>query len=177
MDSATLAEFRILTKNDARCSTAVLEPNTPGLMTLKLSWIWQSVTQHIGPSGEHAADLATQLECERPCSIFCLISTDIFQVRRVHWLRAHAQHHQWEEERTLVRYEMQWTIQYFLFKSNGWLEAAVGHAQTGRQMQAVSSVSSGAAAYCHWQSVTWKTLAFAADHLFRINFPEYESPL
>jgi len=38
-------------------------------------------------------------------------------VRRVHWLRAHAQLMRWREEVTLTGYEMHWVVRYFLNKS------------------------------------------------------------
>lgn len=62
-DAATLQRFRTLTKADTKCSTAVLTPNVPGSTTLKLSWIWQSVTERVGPMADDAGDPATQLEC------------------------------------------------------------------------------------------------------------------
>ncbi|KAF8157790.1 hypothetical protein BJ912DRAFT_866730, partial [Pholiota molesta] len=89
-------------------------------------------------------------------------------VRRVHWLRARAQHERWREERTLVRYEMEWTVRYFLFKSKGWLEAAENRRR---------SPTLGATAYAHRQSASWRQLALKADRAFQINYRTYESPL
>jgi hypothetical protein len=37
-----LRQFRVLTKEDLKSSTAILDPNQPGSTTLKLSWIWHS---------------------------------------------------------------------------------------------------------------------------------------
>jgi hypothetical protein len=37
-----LSQYRILTKEDLKSSTAILDPNIPGSTTLKLSWIWHS---------------------------------------------------------------------------------------------------------------------------------------
>ncbi|KAF8170801.1 hypothetical protein BJ912DRAFT_860947 [Pholiota molesta] len=150
-DPQTLQQFRVLTKADTKCSTAVLTPNMPGSTTVKLSWIWHSVTQRVGTGDELPADPATQLE-----------------FRRVHWLRARAQHERWREERTLVRYEMEWTVRYFLFKSKGWLEAAENRRR---------SPTLGATAYAHRQSASWRQLALKADRAFQINYRTYESPL
>ncbi|KAF8190452.1 hypothetical protein BJ912DRAFT_925591 [Pholiota molesta] len=61
-DPQTLQQFRVLTKADTKCSTAVLTPNMPGSTTVKLSWIWHSVTQRVGTGDELPADPATQLE-------------------------------------------------------------------------------------------------------------------
>jgi hypothetical protein len=41
-DTGTLSRFRVLSKQDVKCSTALLDPNTPGSSTLRLSWIWQA---------------------------------------------------------------------------------------------------------------------------------------
>lgn len=45
-DSATLNRFRILTTDDIKASTAIVNPNEPGSTRLKLSWIWQSAGGH-----------------------------------------------------------------------------------------------------------------------------------
>lgn len=37
-----LRQYRILTKEDLKSSTAILDPNQPGSTSLKLSWIWHS---------------------------------------------------------------------------------------------------------------------------------------
>ena len=37
-----LNQYHILTKEDLKSSTAILDPNKPGSTTLKLSWIWHS---------------------------------------------------------------------------------------------------------------------------------------
>ncbi len=42
-DEETLAGYRVLKKEDVKCSTAVLQPNKAGSTKLKLSWIWHSV--------------------------------------------------------------------------------------------------------------------------------------
>jgi hypothetical protein len=52
-DAAILSKYRILTKDDVKSSSALLNPNQPGSSTLKLSWIWQS-GQHLN-DGSHQA--------------------------------------------------------------------------------------------------------------------------
>jgi hypothetical protein len=41
-EESILRRYRILTKEDLKSSTAILDPNKPGSTTLKLSWIWHS---------------------------------------------------------------------------------------------------------------------------------------
>lgn len=43
-DGDTIKEFRTLSKQDVRASSAVVDPNVPGSTTLSLSWIWQITT-------------------------------------------------------------------------------------------------------------------------------------
>ena len=42
----TLNRFQILTTDDVKASTAVVNPNEPGSTRLKLSWIWQTACGH-----------------------------------------------------------------------------------------------------------------------------------
>lgn len=44
-----MRHFQVLKKEDVRSSTAILNPNIPGSTTLRLSWIWESVTQRLEP--------------------------------------------------------------------------------------------------------------------------------
>jgi hypothetical protein len=43
-DDRLLQIFQILTRDDVKASTAVLDPNTPGSTRVRLSWIWQTGT-------------------------------------------------------------------------------------------------------------------------------------
>jgi hypothetical protein len=45
-EQATINRFQILTIDDVKASTAVVNPNEPGSTRLKLSWIWQSAGGH-----------------------------------------------------------------------------------------------------------------------------------
>src|SRR5260221_6408862 len=47
-DEATLNKFLVLSKDDVKASTAILNPNIPGSSSHQLSWIWQS---RLGPVG------------------------------------------------------------------------------------------------------------------------------
>ena len=41
-----MIHFKVLTVNDIKASTAIVNPNEPGSTQLKLSWIWQSASGH-----------------------------------------------------------------------------------------------------------------------------------
>lgn len=58
---ATTNQFQILTPEDVKASTAIINPNEPGSTQLKLSWIWQSSLGHrLGlASGSNASGTGT----------------------------------------------------------------------------------------------------------------------
>ena len=73
-DPSTLSRLQILSLNDIRASTAIVNPNEPGSSSIKLSWIWQSAGGHrFGLAGaDTGADTGADpdagnrvLECER----------------------------------------------------------------------------------------------------------------
>jgi hypothetical protein len=41
-DERTLNKFKLLTRDDVKASTAILNPNIPGSSSLRLSWIWET---------------------------------------------------------------------------------------------------------------------------------------
>ena len=41
-DENTLDTFRLLSRDDVKASTAILDPNIPGSSSIRLSWIWQT---------------------------------------------------------------------------------------------------------------------------------------
>ena len=43
---AILQQYRKLTTDDVKASTAIVNPNEPGSTQLKLSWIWQTARGH-----------------------------------------------------------------------------------------------------------------------------------
>ena len=45
-----MIHFKVLTVNDIKASTAIVNPNEPGSTQLKLSWIWQSASGHRYPT-------------------------------------------------------------------------------------------------------------------------------
>jgi hypothetical protein len=164
-DATTLQRFRELKKEDIKASTAILTPNISGSTTLKLSWIWHDVAHHILPHAD--ADVsnnpAAMLECISSYS-FNDLCTHQFSVRRVHWLRARAQMNRWTEECTLVKYEMEWTVRYFMYKSRLWPSAPM-------------SLAAGPAAYARRKAVMWDHMARDADRSFRSINANYKSPL
>lgn len=88
-------------------------------------------------------------------------------VRRIHWLRARASAQRWQEEKTLVRYEMQWTVRYFQYHGNKWRQTV---AQT-------PTMAAGPQAYAARKAAAWDKMARDADTQFRSISRDYVSPL
>ncbi|PPQ93197.1 hypothetical protein CVT25_007856 [Psilocybe cyanescens] len=166
VDNMTLRKLRVLKKEDVRGSTMILNPNLAGSTTLRLSWIWHSVSQRLLPrmrrqnadsgavpsSDEDAGNLAMEEETD---------PATILEFKHVHWLCARAQFQRWDEEKTLVSYEMHWTVSYFINKSRLWKSAATA---PGRDSVPLLP---GVVAYAHWQSDLWHQLALIADQSFQ----------
>jgi hypothetical protein len=96
-----------------------------------------------------------------------VLPSDCFStVKRVHWLRSRALKDRWHEELVLVRYEMQWTVRYFLHKRNIWWEGV------GRP-----DVSPGGRAYAVRQARMWNNFAHVADRTFKNATGQYVSPM
>ncbi|PPQ80263.1 hypothetical protein CVT25_003702 [Psilocybe cyanescens] len=175
-DNITLRKLRVLKKEDVCGSTMILNPNLAGSTTLRLSWIWHSVSQRLLPrmrgknadpsaapnSGEDEGDLSMEEETD-PMTILELV------VKRVHWLRSRAQFKRWDEEKMLVSYEMQWTVAYFINKSRWWKSTATGPGRHPALMRP------GLVAYAHRQSDLWHQLAIIADQSYQRSNPNYKS--
>ena len=41
-DEHMLTKFKLLTRDDVKASTAILNPNIPGSSSIRLSWIWET---------------------------------------------------------------------------------------------------------------------------------------
>jgi hypothetical protein len=55
----------VLTRDDVRPSTAILNPNIPGSSTLQLSWIWQTSRWHLfGPDPNTDADAEAEAKAK-----------------------------------------------------------------------------------------------------------------
>ncbi|KAF8799489.1 hypothetical protein BYT27DRAFT_7227805 [Phlegmacium glaucopus] len=97
------------------------------------------------------------------------------RVRRVHWLRARAQHMRWEEQVTLTSYEMQWTVRYFLHKSCAWATPSGTGIPT--RTSAGQFRTAGSIAYAKRQHTVWEEIMRKADRTFARYNVAYKSPL
>ncbi|KAG2057282.1 hypothetical protein BDR06DRAFT_847496, partial [Suillus hirtellus] len=85
-------------KSHLKASAAVADPNTQGQRNSTLPWFW-----------------SLDVQCDS------ISNNWMNEFYRVHWLRAKALHDQWLEEQLLIKYEMGWTLQFFLHKAGMWL--------------------------------------------------------
>ena len=156
-DDRSLNKYQVLQKADVKSSTAILDPNSPGSSSLRLSWIWQ---KHSG-SAQSAPESMLECKSKPKCSghTYDCFST----VQRVHWLRARAQNHRWQEELILVKHEMEWTTRYFVHRARVWID------------RITPSQKPGPNAYAARQRAQWMQLADDADRLFRVVNIDYTS--
>ena len=95
----------------------------------------------------------------------------IYKVFRVHWLRARAQKQRWAEELILVKHEMQWTLNFYMYTAQRW--------QTRRDMpqpewERQSRPNRGRRAYAEKQIAMWNSLAEVSENAFRVCGPDIE---
>jgi len=79
-------------------------------------------------------------------------------VYRVNWLRASARYQRWDEEVTLVRHEMKWTVSFFHFKKEQWRHLATGLGN--------SAWNKGLQSYAYKQANTWSAFESKAQQAF-----------
>ncbi|KAJ8584916.1 hypothetical protein M405DRAFT_746190 [Rhizopogon salebrosus TDB-379] len=77
---------------------------------------------------------------------------------RVHWLRTKAQRDHWAEELILVQHEMDWTYNFFIFKSTQW---------DARAQKAKAENQQGHGCYAARQAQVYCTLAEHAEESFK----------
>jgi len=70
-DETTLTKFKVLTRDDVKASTAILDPNMPGSSSIRLSWIWET-----GPRISGSAPDAIR-ECKQPSGYTTLLHIDL----------------------------------------------------------------------------------------------------
>lgn len=157
MDLAILDSlYRELTATDIKVTSAVADPNVAGSSRTRLSWIW-TTHQGVGPTDNHLT------ECEVFCILLCARLTNR-TVYRVHWLRARAQLHRWQEEVTLTRNEMHWATNYFTFRQRQWLTWQSSHPQ----------LTHGHQAYAERQKAMWAEIGQQAQQLFKDTWADFD---
>ena len=133
--------FKQLCEQDLVTSTAVVDPNAHGQSHAKLSWIWQTVSVNNDPTFLN--------EC-KSLHFLRIIFLTRNPVLRVNWLRAKCRRDRWAEEKILLKSEMVWTYNHFIYQKDSWKARGDG-------------VSLGEKCYCLKESLTWQRLAHLAQ--------------
>jgi hypothetical protein len=150
--------YKELTNNDIKVSTAVDSPNVAGSTRTQLSWIW---TSH---QGVVTADDNHLTECKL-YSILSVLGSPNKTVYRVHWLRARAQLHRWQEEVALTRNEMHWTINYFTSRQRQWFLWQYSHYE----------MTPGHHVYAERQKAMWAEIREQARRSFKDIWADFGS--
>lgn len=152
------AIFLELKDDDLKTSTAILDPNMRGQSRQQLAWIWR-----VGGVGAAGDDPLTECELYISNRINLMKSHENL-VKRVHWMRARAQLHRWQEENILTAFEMDWTTRFFLHKVKLWGEVATF---------GLHSRHRGGEAFAERQKLFWKGMALRAETAFGLCNDKY----
>ena len=170
------SRFKVLTPADVKASTAIIKPNDFSSTRLKLSWIWETSGGHrfglasagAGAAGASSCFDASLVECMYFYMLIVLHNAFLSIVQRVHWLRSRAQLMRWQEEVTLIIYEMHWTVRFFAHKSKMWANAG--------QISGLP-LKAGLVAYAKRQNGLWEQIAIRANRTFTYLNCAYKCPL
>ena len=95
-----------------------------------------------------------------------IIINSFYLVKHIHFLQLRALKSRWEEEHVLLKYEMQWTVLYFLNEAEKW--------KIGGNSE---SIAVDAKAYALRQEARWRMMALNSDNTFKKTTSDYVSPI
>ena len=108
--------------------------------------------------GSDAPDAPQMQECTLNNLMPLCITTNLCLVYYVSWLRAKARFSRWSEEKRIIGYEMQWTVNWFQWKEEQW--------RLRLSDMDDEEKPPGLDCYCHKQMVLWRSLADQAQTQF-----------
>ena len=154
IDPEYQAALHDITDDDLKVAGDITDERRFGQWSDALPWFWR-----IGDGTDSSGPRMQE------CGYFCLLScarltepTNPPLVYRVSWLRAKAHFSRWSEEFRLVELEMQWTVNWFRRKEEGWNKRLRDLEDEERPP--------GLDCYCHKQMVLWGSLADQAQAKF-----------
>ncbi|KAH6913567.1 hypothetical protein BKA70DRAFT_1218493 [Coprinopsis sp. MPI-PUGE-AT-0042] len=127
-----IARFKKIEREDTKAITTVYKPNLRGQSNIQLSWIWTMDVQ--GDSQD---------------------SVYLEELYRVNWLKAKSMADRCSEEYTLLRCEMDWVCQFFIYKEEECKKWAL-----------LRPSEPGHVAYAYRQAETWSLLRGEATSSF-----------
>ncbi|EAU81208.2 hypothetical protein CC1G_09452 [Coprinopsis cinerea okayama7 len=131
-DENTRLRYRPIVRDDTRAVTAIYKPNARGERNKALPWIWNMNVAGDSSNSEY-----------------------LEEIYRVNWLRAKSRVERWREEFILLSSEMEWVVNFFLYKEeecHGWAS--------------VTKNSPGHYAYAKRQADMWRLMAVHAREAF-----------
>ncbi len=127
------------------------------------------------PSPLTFGDIAnTNSEHYNECKLFLKFPqyiTSITSVFRVHWLRARAQRGRWAEELVLVKNEMKWTVNFYMYMAETWQQRR----DTFGATPSTDRITRGSRAFAERQLSIWNNLGEVSERAFRNVDADFES--
>ncbi|KDQ50662.1 hypothetical protein JAAARDRAFT_141647 [Jaapia argillacea MUCL 33604] len=114
-----LDHFQVLSKEQMKAETFVIDPGMHGQRYTRLAWFWSLDVNKV----------------DDPYMV---------EFTRVHWLRAKCKQDRWQEEATILYHEINWTIQWFKNQSRIWLgqmTSSEGSDQQGKRCYAAKQAA------------------------------------
>lgn len=129
-----MKRYRTIVRSDLKANTAIMEAFTPGLRNEHQSWLWNF-------EDDENAQSNTWLVGRKFCQRSTVNRNQLIDpaVRRMLWLRAYARKERWDEERKLVKLEMESTVRYFGHQAHQW-EGRAHHTEGGCRAYALRQV-------------------------------------
>ena len=150
--------YKPLTAADIHVTSAVNDPNIPGSTRTTLSWIW-TLHQGIQTDDNHLTECGFLIQYRLTLTLTSLV------VYRVHWLRARAQLHRWQEEVILTQNEMHWVSNNFTYRQNQWSTWQSIH----------PDLTPGHHAYAERQKAMWAEMRQEACRLFTDTWADFNT--
>ena len=150
-DEHTLKTFQVLSREDVKASTAILDPNITGSSTIQLSWIWEMKGKAAGSTPD------AMRECMSRCRVGHRgLSLIIFKFSV--FIGFGPEHRRIDGKKSCCSLNM---------RCNGRQEDFCTSPSNGRIDIKCRNTDSGPKAYAARQSSQWRYMALEADQLFR----------
>jgi hypothetical protein len=150
IDPGYVMTLHDITDDDLKVSGDLTDERRFGQRSDTLPWFWRTgvLVDASGPRMQECMYIPTMRMARlNPPSVY-----------RVSWLRAKARFTRWSEELRLVESEMQWTVNWFRWKTEQWRKRLGDLADKERPP--------GLDCYCHKQMALWDSLAEQAQTRF-----------
>jgi hypothetical protein len=160
-ETEVLDRYKILRREDLSIKTSAISPNLCGQRNKSLPWFWTMDVRR---------DTDVELWME-DCTCFSVHtgskSLILFEVYRVHWLRAKAQKMRWIEELQCLQVEMESAVRFFTHQEQFWKE---------KRKVVEPQLQPGHDAWAARQSAMWCSMAVRAKSAFNTLLKSHPPP-